>query len=72
MGALKLRLWYMPMEGVIIECPLKDLFDNVIVIITAQMAVRELDDDDDESSSVVQKCRQNVNIFDSNRVCSHA
>ena len=49
----------MPREGVIIECRLKDLLHVVIVIITSQMAVRELDDDydDDEWSLVVQKCR---------------
>ena len=45
----------MPREGVIIECPLKDLFHVVIVIITSQMVVWEWDDDydDDEWSLVV-------------------
>ena len=35
--------------GVIIECPLNDLFhDIVIIILTSQTAVRELDNDDDD------------------------
>ena len=36
-------------EGVIIKCPLNDLFHNVVTfILTSQMAVSELDNDDDD------------------------
>ena len=46
-------------ESVIIECPLNGLFhDLVTVIITAQMAIRELDDDDDDDKrpNILWKC----------------
>ena len=40
-----------PREGVIIKCPLIDLFHYLVtVIITPQMAVRELDDKDDDDN----------------------
>ena len=37
---LKFAAWFASREGVIIECPLNDLFHDVVtVIITSQMAV---------------------------------
>ena len=45
----------------IIECPLNGIFHNVVtIIITSQIAVRQLDDDDDDDDNdnwplVIQK-----------------
>ena len=49
-------LGFLSREGVIIECPLKDLFNNPCDIISqSRMAVRKLEDDNDERTLGTQK-----------------
>ena len=45
---------YITREGVIIKCTLNGLFhDACDIIITSQMAIRELDDDDDNDKQTL-------------------